>query len=289
MKVRIMHFPDFEYNVYWILLLRLFLHPIMKFFASFPWLGKIFFEKSQYCKFIREKAMSYVALEKIYSYSWRQYNANILDRIITYTWLNIFNGFSTRNRLKIVKKLLRDALLLSQKDEINVLSLGAGSARSILEVVSQLRREGFSKKIKIKLIDSSRDALNFSRKLAEELKLETGDIEWHRGLIDTVDIFCKNGFKPDIIEMVGLLDYFNHQEALKLFQSIRENLAQKGILITGNVNKNPEEKFIREIIEWNMIYRRPNQLEDLLLTSGFNEVKMFSDKIMTHIVAEGKV
>ena len=79
---------------------------------------------------------------------------------------------------------------------------------------------------------------------------------------------------PDIVEMVGLLDYFRYRKARKIFSLIFENLPEGGKFITANIVDNEERRFITNLVGWKMIYRDPHELAHLALRSGFQREKI---------------
>ncbi len=83
-----------------------------------------------------------------------------------------------------------------------------------------------------------------------------------------IEKFC-NDWQPDIVEMVGLMDYLDDKTAIEMIGKIYHHLGQNGSLIFSNINNNQEQRFVEEIVDWFQIYRHPDQLGELLISGGF--------------------
>src|SRR3989344_5844591 len=184
-------------------------------------------------------ATNHQALEVLYSkgdlFSIKKIGSNFFK----YIWFNLNNSKAVRNRLKFVKRELKNHLeKISKFDrEISVLSIASGSSRAIIETV----------------------------RVGHYLKSSPKD-------------------RFDVIEIVGLLDYFIDDKVVETFRGINELLQDGGIMIASNVNHNSEEKFITKVIDWPMIYRTSEELAELANKAGFdyNKMKVFYEPLKVH-------
>ncbi len=227
-------------------------------------------------------AATYRALECIYTFWERKSNGetNTSDNFWQ-TFLN--NARAIRNRLKVLKQELTKAIqeVTGRNGRVNLLSLGSGSARGVLEVVNDLNGQ-YS--IQVRLIDASRRAINFSKELARIYGIH--DIEWYRDWVQNLGEYCED-FRPDVVEMAGLLDYFPRKEALKLLRKIFQVLPPQGCLLVSNIIPNPEKRFVSRAINWPLIYRSPRELVELLVGSGFleTEIKVVEEPLKVYALA----
>jgi len=217
---------------------------------------------------VRRWATTYKALEVIYTFQIRrtQRKTNTSD----YFWeLFLSNARSIRNRLQLIKKTLSVVIkdVINRKSQVNLISLGSGSARAIIETLSQLNSTFNQELVFTKLIDISRDAIEYSQKLAINYNIKK--IECHRGNIKNLDKYC-DGFQPDIVEMVGLLDYFTDKQAVDLVNKIYNVLGPNDWLISCNIRPNLEQPFVTKAINWPMIYREPAELVEIMVKAGFD-------------------
>lgn len=262
---------------------RLFWFPFIKYLPK--GLGtRLFTVSSEHTNLIRNYSKTYKALELMYTYNGFSLNGHgILDDIFTHFWeSNVLNAHALRNRLKLVKKEIKK-IIIDQKrhQKIRILSLASGSARAMIEVMAELKDVD----IDARFVDMSRDALGYSRELAEEHRV-ANKITWIRGDVRNVEKFCDN-WQPDIVEAVGLFDYLNDDEAVKLIEKVCNALDKNGSLIISNVIENPEMRFVKEVVDWDMIYRKPDQLGELLIKGGFDRhsCRIILEPICIHAVA----
>ncbi|MEK7157975.1 MAG: class I SAM-dependent methyltransferase [Patescibacteria group bacterium] len=235
---------------------------------------------------VRTHATSHRALELIYTYPTRPAARGLLDAIATRWWFTIANARSVRNRLRLVKREVRLAILKIEKDDVVLMSLGSGSARAILEVLYELK--GGSKRVRAILVDRSRSALDYSRSLAAELgvldQIETvkSDVLQVAADVDRI--------KPDVVEMVGLLDYFDAAGCVKLIRGIHTALLPGAYFITGNIRDNPERDVVTRFIGWPMLYKSEGELGNILVEAEFRpqDVRIIYEPFLIHGVAVAK-
>jgi len=227
-------------------------------------------------------ATTYKALEVIYTYSERYTKGEI--SITDFFWGSFLsNSRAVRNRLKLVKRELLTAIkeVKERKSQVNLMSLGSGSSRTVIEILAQLNGL-FS--VRVKSIDISRRAINFSRELAATYNVN--QIEWYRDYAQNLEKYC-NDFQPDIVEMVGLLDYYPDEQAIDLLKKIYKVLSPGGWLITCNIRSNIERPFVTKAINWPMIYRSPQGLANILIEVGFpsENIKIIYEPLKIHGLA----
>lgn len=227
-----------------------------------------------------ETATTHEALELLYIEP-NNHNPQKSSKSLTRFWFHLRNPKAVRNRLKLVKKLLKQ--YSEKKDHIRILSLGAGSARAVLETVKEL--ESSKKTFDISLLDLSSLALETSRELATSLGVKSNITYYNEKLSTSSVVFSK---KFDIVEMVGLLDYLHDEKARDVFQAVKDCLDQGGTFITCNISNNIEKRFVTEIIDWKMKYREGFQLVQMLSDTGFSNAHVIYEPLKIHAVAIGE-
>lgn len=216
---------------------------------------------------IKEGAKSWRALDIIYNYSFGG-KRTIGGRVDDF-WIGMINAQAVRNRLKVVKQELRKAILAhADKEEVRLLSLACGSAQGVIEVIAELKAEGI--RTRVLLLDSDLTALDYAEKLA-----------FRHGVFDQVETVCGNvlrsagisrKFQPDVVEMLGMLDYLSSETAIKLIGNIRRSLKVNGVFLTCNIAPNAEMHFLRHVINWDdMIYRSSGELAEIIEGAGFTD------------------
>ncbi len=224
---------------------------------------------------IVKNATNHKALEILYSNGKGSAKSikNLYKKLAHIVWFNTNNSKAVRNRLKIVKEELEKTLKEKDGQDINFLSIAAGSARAIIEVVTKIKP---TSKISFTFLDKNPDATEYSKQMIKENEYLVNNSNFEFNWInDTVNNFLENhNEKFTIIEMVGLMDYFNDEKALNIFTNIFNILEKDGIFLTANINNNSEKKFITKAIGWPMVYRKAEDLALLVHMAGFNHEKM---------------
>ncbi|MFB6274099.1 MAG: class I SAM-dependent methyltransferase family protein [Salinibacter sp.] len=235
---------------------------------------------------IREGAGTWKALDVIYNYAFEQ-SKSLRSRLDAY-WISIDNVLAVRNRLRLVKHELRQSIeAYPDRDEVRILELAAGSAQAVVEVIAELRAEGFPVRVSATLVDIDPDALAHGEEMAARL-----------GVADCVTGVCANAFRvnklaqqfrPDIIEMVGFIEYINDDQLRRLLTHIKLSLPPDGTLITAVIMPNAEQPFVHTAFDWPaMAYRTPAQLDESLRQAGWGHCRLTFEPFRIHCLARCK-
>ena len=230
---------------------------------------------------IKEKAGSWRALNIIYNCRFAKGN-----KAIDNYWLGIINAQAVRNRFKLVKRELKKIIteLADKGEEIKLLSIASGSAQTVFEAFKEIIEERNRSLIfKIILLDIDDTALEYARRLAKEHGIEQNVEFINRSTTDLEK--ASNGIRPNLIEMVGFLDYRPHEKAARLIRRIYNLLPPGGKFITANICPNREQYFMKWVIDWPMIYREPQELRKLVAECGFEKCKIICEPQKVHAVA----
>ncbi|MDD5639344.1 MAG: class I SAM-dependent methyltransferase [Candidatus Pacebacteria bacterium] len=225
---------------------------------------------------VKEYAASWKALDIVYNHPF-PYTKDIGNLVDEYYW-NGLNCQALRNRRKLTKEELRNIILSIKKQEIKIISLACGSAEVLIEIMAELKHKGI--KIKALLVDIDEDALKRAKELAKQYDL-LENIETEKNSIYSI-IEITNKFKPDIIEMIGFIDYLKQEDAIKLTEKIKKSLNPDGYFITCNINNNPEQYFLTWVINWPMIYRKPKDLMEIAIKAGFTSQRIIYEPLKIH-------
>ena len=192
-----------------------------------------------------------------------------------------------RNRLKIVESNLEKEILrlANNQGNITILTIGGGSSRGIVQCLNRFQKNNLNCEIKVINIDKSQRAIDLSKEIAENFNLHES-FEWIRDDARNIKFLVSKN-SVDIVEMVGLLDYFSDEKGVEVVKQIYNVLKQKGLFIVGNVYPNVEMSFIRRSGWPEMYYRMPEDLSRILINSGFSENKeeIIYEPLKSHIIA----
>ncbi len=236
-------------------------------------------------KIVSDNVTTYKALEVMYTF-WDRYEKGEVNLSDIFWETNLSNARSIRNRLRLTKFFLKKILekLNIEKKNINLVSLAAGSARAVIEAISEC---GFSN-VRVKLIDLNADALKYAEGLADSYNISS-QIECIEGNIFKLRKLCRN-MQIDVVEAVGILDYLSAKQAIFLFSDVLNLLSQDGYLITCNIIPNYEEPFVTKAIGWPLIYRDNQEITELLVASGFEKsnIILTPEPLNIHLIALAK-
>jgi len=233
------------------------------------------------------------ALEAMYGRSERKlFSRGITQGIADILWHHLISQpRSLRNRLRIVQGVIQEKIQLLLKDsshtEVNVLSIAGGSSRSIMYALQNLKKRGLTEQIHIITIDKDITALDVGKRIAKELGLED-NFEWVHGTASEVHgLFPSRKF--DIVEIVGLLDYFDFDRATRLISMTRDLLNEGGFIVIANVIPNREQPFVYKTGWPSMFYRKPKDVRRMLETSGFTSSNdIIVEPLKIHCVGVGQ-
>jgi hypothetical protein len=256
-----------------------------------PFFRKLAKRSHKSTKQVIEHATTHKAIEVLYNFGFPQYSKGFFEKVMHGLWFNFSNSKAVRNRLKLVKKILRNEILriAQHKGIINFLSIASGSARAIIEVIDDLEIKA---RMNISFLDKSIQANEYSRYLVEISHEELVKNHEFRWINDTASNFIK--YYPtqeiDIVEIVGLFDYFSDDKIVSILKLVYEKLSSGGVLITANINYNLEQKFIKKVIGWDMIYRSADQIAQLVLQAGFSQdkISVIQEPLKIHTVVVAK-
>ncbi len=243
-----------------------------------------------------EHKTSHKALDIIYSDKYADTERSHFKKISYYVWRHTDNVIGVRNRLRLVKREIASTLnqiTTPNSDEtVSILSIAAGSSRSILEVLVDHKCEHL-KKIEIEFLDKNPQALNYSKLLAAQYQdsfCACYSFFWHEGNANAFLESLPSAKKYDVVEMVGLLDYFDDKKVVTTLQNIRSHLKQGGVLLTGNILPNKEQRFITNVVGWKMMYRTPAKMFELSKMAGFERenVRIFVEPLGVHGLLVGQ-
>lgn len=260
-----------EKHGYLVKLTRLITVPVLNFLPEST-IKSFMIRSSKDASTVVAKGGTTHALEVMYN----RYHRSLFGRGFTQGVADIFwhhvvsHPKALRNRLKIVKNVLKEKILTlinNNRQNISILSIAGGSSRSIMYTIQELRENHIDNPISVVTVDKDEAALRVGENLSNELGLGS-NFEWVHDNASNVGVLFP-GRKFDIIEIVGLLDYFDFNRSVRLLKMSKELMNDGGFIIIANVMHNSEESFIHKA-GWPMMeYRKPFDVENILKTSGF--------------------
>lgn len=188
-----------------------------------------------------------------------------------------YDSLGIRNRKQEVSNAILqhiDNNVDDSKEDMLMLSVGCGTALSILEVALDIKNRG--KNPHVILLDQDPIALASAKSLAEQM-----------GLADSIELHCERLFdqkgqpfdmlkilgdrKLDVAEDTGLREYLPDPIYKNLTNALWNSLSEDGIMTTGNMNANRRQpEFLHGLMGWypNVIMRNIEKGFELHEQSG---------------------
>lgn len=263
--------PITQLLVFWIIIKKKF-HSLI---CNRKEIGLLIFDGiGKYGKVIKRNVTGWKAVDLIYNHRFGE------DRTIggwlDDFWFDSLNCQAARNRFRLAKRELEKAILeFSKQREIRIISLAAGTGQIESETIAKLKKRKIH--INMLLIDKEPDAL----RRAQEFISLNGVLEEIRIINSDVKQALKiaKSFNPQIIKMIAFLDYLPEEEAIKFISDIYQILPLGGYFITSNTMPNIEMHFVKWVVGWPLIYRKPKKIADIIKSSGFINYEIFNEPL----------
>ena len=237
---------------------------------------------------ILEKVGTTHALEVMYTRHHRKlFSRGILQGIADWYWHHVISQLKAiRNRLRIVEHNLESELkerIKNGQKKIKILTVGGGSSRAIIQTISKFIKEYPEADIKVINLDKDPTVIELGKKIAESFGV-SASFEWVIDTASKIDSHI-NKNSVDIVEMVGLMDYFDDDKSIAICKKICETMKEDGLFIVANIYPNPEKKFVEKVGWPKMHYKTPEDIVNILSKSGFgSKLNLVFEPLKVHIV-----
>ncbi|MBZ9578727.1 class I SAM-dependent methyltransferase family protein [Patescibacteria group bacterium] len=238
---------------------------------------------SPICRKVKENATTWRALDIIYNYypgKDKSFGGRIAD-----FWNEIKNIKAIRNRLRLVKRQLRENIKKFSKSEkqTRLVSIASGSAQGIIGIMKELKQKGII--VNAIFLDLDPTAIEHSKNLAKQAEIINQITFVNKSTRELKNVVT--GFKPQIIEVTGLLEYRPDEKAINLLKRVYDLLVPEGVLLTSNISPNPEKFFSYWVGNWPLIYRTVEQLSEIIIKAGFNpkNCRIIQEPLRIHNIA----
>ena len=152
-------------------------------------------------------------------------------------------------------------------EKIKILSVASGPAVEVQKLISEVQEYNHLP-IEFYFLDQDMSALKYSQRKLYELKLKHGCKFEFIFLNKNIKTVIGRGLHEeglfDLIYCAGVFDYFTDPVAQLAAQRLFESVKSHGELIIGNFSDdNPNEIEMKFFLDWDLIYRSPEDLERL--------------------------
>jgi hypothetical protein len=194
-------------------------------------------------------------------------------------------GLRNRKRLVVRKvvSLIQHYLDQGVKD-VNVVAVGAGTGANTIEALSAHP----NKNVVAHLFD-----------IADEAFEEGEELKRRHEVVDRVH-FVKADMRsmpeyiqstPQILELVGILEYFTDAEVLSFLSDAAKNLDKQSSVVVNSIeDAHGMKSFLKRAFNFQLIYRSPEKMMELLDKAGYHDFDVEREplKIYSVITAHKK-
>ncbi|TSC73227.1 MAG: hypothetical protein G01um101470_208 [Parcubacteria group bacterium Gr01-1014_70] len=228
------------------------------------------------------------ALEAMYTrYHRGLFSRGFLQGVADMFWHHfISQPKALRNRLRIVQSILEQEIL-ARAEPIFILSIAGGSARALVSTLAKLHTEHFPHAIHAVILDRDETALEIGRRISVSADVEDC-FEWICGNANDAASLVPH-MKFDIVEIVGLLDYFDDERIARLLDKLYPIMKTGGALLVANVVPNEEQTFVHKTGWPPMHYRTAPDFAHLVETAGFTVRVTITEPLGVHAVVLARV
>ena len=190
-------------------------------------------------------------------------------------------AMALRNRRRLGGRLLARLIDETDHEPVHVLCLGAGPGRIILDAMIQASRETH-----VTLVDLSSDAFDYGRRLAaeaglsEKMRFVQGDVRDVHKILDN---------PPDLLKMLGICEYLTDDQLTKIVTTVAEVMPPTASIVFNSISKaHGTDRFFRRVFGLHMIYRSPEQLQELMQRAGFGDFISIPEPLGVYHVNVGR-
>jgi len=176
-----------------------------------------------------------------------------------------------RNRIDyLIETLARETRRRIGHGKTRVFNLACGPA---VEVQRFLRERDESDLVEIDLLDFNAETLEYTRERMDEARRDGGRETklryFQRSVHQLLRAASQGGEEEfsgyDVVYCAGLFDYLSQRVCKKLVELFCTMVRPGGLVIVTNVaSSNPRKAWMEYLMEWNLIYRGREDMEDLV-------------------------
>ncbi len=192
-------------------------------------------------------------------------------KLLNYALLHTEPVVAHRNRIDyLINVLMGETQRRGGRSKTRVFNLACGPA---VEIQRFLRDHDESDLIEIDLLDFNGETLEYTKERIQEARMaggrETVVRYFQRSVHQLLRSAAQGGEEDftgyDVVYCAGLFDYLSQRVCKKLVELFCTMVKPGGRVIVTNVSaSNPRKAWMEYLMEWNLIYRDREEMEDLV-------------------------
>ncbi|HRZ86678.1 MAG TPA: class I SAM-dependent methyltransferase family protein [bacterium] len=190
---------------------------------------------------------------------------------------------SLRNRRKLVARVICGLINhYAAAGHVNILGIGAGTGTNVMSGMAQSGK----KNVSAHLIDLDSDAFEYGQGLCRKYGLHEDAVSFIEG--DAVDIKSHIKVTPQIVKLVGIIEYLSDDEVRKLLAVSRDALPRGGSILSHSISRaHGVDRFTRRIFNLNLTYRSDTRVMELMGEAGFGDFRVRHEPLGVYSVIVG--
>jgi extracellular factor (EF) 3-hydroxypalmitic acid methyl ester biosynthesis protein len=202
---------------------------------------------------------------------------SLYEKMIHLLLVSQWPAESVRNRIAHLKQNLvaETARVVRAGRRARILNLGCGPARELQDF---FRESALSHDADCTLVDFNQETLDHATRQLNEARHQFS----RRAAVSTVNLSVNQLLRRavrqgslnldgnfDLIYCGGLFDYLSDHTCTELVSLFHQNLQPGGLVVVANMNDaKPFRNFIEFVLDWQLIYRQPRDLENFAPERG---------------------
>ncbi|MFH1564322.1 MAG: class I SAM-dependent methyltransferase [bacterium] len=201
--------------------------------------------------------------------------------------LNCPDGHAVRARHDFAIEYIVD--FFKNRNDGRILEVACGPGQPVILALAELKKLGI--RVETVLTDFSDEALTLARERAEQVGVKDQISFIQAPFVRLPKVLAKEKF--DLVLAVGINDYLEDKASIRLTGICLDFLDPDGdgeVLISNMNRTRRGSRSMSKIFNWDIIYRKPEELGRLAKKAGAGQVKLYQvDPWGIHLVASLKV
>jgi len=186
-----------------------------------------------------------------------------------------------RNRRRLGARVLSRLIDASQSEPVQVLCLGAGPGRIIIDALVQANRDAHAT-----LVDLSKDAFEYGLRISADAGV-SDKVRYIQG--DVRDVQRMLDRPPDVVKMLGICEYLTDEQIIDIVRAAAAVMPTGTYIVFNSISKtHGTDRFFRRVFGLNMNHRSPEQLQSLIAPAGFGDFISIPEPLKVYHVISGR-
>ncbi len=203
----------------------------------------------------------------------------LLDRF----FLSSHSARGARNRLRVLQEEICECIEQRARvsNPVKLISFGSGPGHEILAGIERFQG---NLAVEATCVDKEPSTLEYGSVLAAQ-----------KGLSDCIKYIQGNVLRMNVVVaqydvgiLSGLVDYFDFETAVSVLKMVKEQLLPGGNVLVANMRRHYLASTMSILGDWNLVYREPKDVENILAASGYADIKVWLEPEKVFCIGRGR-